>query len=124
MRTSVVKSRSKLCGIAIFPSALRCPIRLSSYLDELYTLLLLNIGYQQAVDFKRKLDALVEEILKVVWVSEAIEAEAWSVFEQFNADKQWSFTDCISYVVMKQHEMVEVFAFDHHFAQMGFARLP
>ena len=30
-------------------------------LDELYTLLLLNIGYQQTIQFKRTVDALIEE---------------------------------------------------------------
>jgi len=71
-------------------------------LDELYTLLLMNIGYQRAVAFKRQLDALTQEgVLKVVWVSEEIAAEAWRVFERFNVDKEWSFTDCVSYTVMK-----------------------
>jgi len=46
------------------------------------------------------------------------------VFERFNVDKQWSFTDCVSYVVMKQNEIEEAFAFDHHFEQMGFVRRP
>jgi len=48
------------------------------------------------------LDALTQEgVLKVVWVSEEIAAEAWRVFERFNVDKEWSFTDCVSYTVMK-----------------------
>lgn len=94
-------------------------------LDELYTLLLLNIGYQRTVDFKRKLDILAREsILQVEWVSEELASEAWSVFEKFNVDKQWSFTDCVSYVVMRRLGMVDVFAFDHHFNQMGFMRQP
>ncbi len=94
-------------------------------LDELYTLLLLNIGYQRAVDFKHKLDILAREsILQVEWVSEELASEAWSVFEKFNVDKQWSFTDCVSYVAMRRLEMVDVFAFDHHFNQMGFMRQP
>lgn len=104
----------------------RCRLVVTNYvLDELYTLLMMNVGYQRTVDFKRKLDVLAQEgILVIIWVSEDIATEAWTVFEQFNVDKQWSFTDCVSYVVMKQREIVEAFAFDHHFAQMGFARLP
>lgn len=94
-------------------------------LDELYTLLLINVGYARAVTFKHKLDLLVQhQILQMIWVSEAIAAAAWEVFERFNVDKQWSFTDCVSYVVMKQNEIEEVFAFDHHFEQMGFVRRP
>jgi len=104
----------------------QCRLVVTNYvLDELYTLLLMNVGYQRAVDFKRNLDILVgERILKVVWVSEDVASEAWAVFERFNVDKQWSFTDCVSYVVMKQQEINEVFAFDDDFAQMGFVCRP
>jgi hypothetical protein len=103
-----------------------CRLVVTNYiLDELYTLLLLNIGYQHTVDFKRQLDVLVQEgVPEVVWVSEDIAVEAWAVFERFNVDKQWSFTDCVSYVVMKQRGIPEAFAFDHHFAPMGFVRRP
>jgi uncharacterized protein len=94
-------------------------------LDELYTLLLLNVGYQGAIDFKAKLDSLVQErVVSVVWVTEAIAREAWEVFAQFNVDKNWSFTDCVSYVIMKKRNITEAFTFDHHFQQMGFTKLP
>jgi len=94
-------------------------------LDELYTLLLMNIGYQRTAEFKRQMDVLSREgILEIVWVSPDIAAEAWDVFEQFNSDKKWSFTDCTSYVVLKQRGISEAFAFDHHFTQMGFDRRP
>jgi predicted nucleic acid-binding protein len=104
----------------------QCQLVVTNYiLDELYTLLLMNVGYRRAVDFKTKLDILVEEsVLEVVWVSEDIASEAWTVFERFNVDKQWSFTDCVSYVVMKQRRITEVFAFDDDFAQMGFMCRP
>lgn len=104
----------------------RCRLVVTNYvLDELYTLLLMNVGYNRAVDFKRKLDALIRErVVQVVWVTEEIATEAWAVFEQFNVDKEWSFTDCVSYVVMTQRAITEVFAFDHHFAQMGFVSHP
>jgi len=37
----------------------RCQLVVTNYvLDELYTLLLMNIGYQRTVDFKRKLNVL------------------------------------------------------------------
>lgn len=94
-------------------------------LDELYTLLLLNTGYQSTVVFKRKLDFLIQEmILKIIWITPQISKETWYVFERFNIDKKWSFTDCSSYVVMKHETITEVFTFDHHFSQMGFIRFP
>ena len=104
----------------------KCKLVTSNYiLDELYTLLLMNIGFQRTVDFKRKLDLLIAEyLLEIIWVNDALAKRAWDVFEQFNADKQWSFTDCTSYVVMKDFGITDIFAFDHHFEQMGFIRLP
>ena len=38
-------------------------------------------------------------------------------------DKQRSVTDCISFVVMKQHGVTEALTADHHFEQAGFTAL-
>ena len=38
-------------------------------------------------------------------------------------DKDWSLTDCISFVVMRQHGLSEALATDHHFEQAGFTIL-
>jgi uncharacterized protein len=43
---------------------------------------------------------------------------AWRTFEQFD-DKNWSFTDCTSKVVMERLSIKVAFAFDHHFHQFG-----
>ena len=43
---------------------------------------------------------------------------AWKIFEQFQ-DKDWSFTDCTSKVVMEQLNIKVAFAFDQHFHQFG-----
>lgn len=43
---------------------------------------------------------------------------AWNIFKQFD-DKDWSFTDCTSKVVMKQLSIKVAFSFDHHFHQFG-----
>ena len=94
-------------------------------LDELYTLLLMNVGYLQTVTFKRRIDFLTQQgTLQIIWILEDTANNAWRVFEQFNVDKQWSFTDCVSYVVMQQRQIIEAFTFDRHFAQMGFITRP
>ncbi len=38
-------------------------------------------------------------------------------------DKNWSLTDCISFVVMRQHNLTEALTADHHFEQAGFTAL-
>jgi predicted nucleic acid-binding protein len=39
------------------------------------------------------------------------------------ADKSWSFTDCVSFTVMRRAGTVEALTFDRHFIQAGFRAL-
>jgi predicted nucleic acid-binding protein len=39
------------------------------------------------------------------------------------ADKEWSLTDCISFVVMSERGIIDALAHDHHFTQAGFRPL-
>ena len=39
------------------------------------------------------------------------------------ADKEWPLTDCISFVVMQDHGLLEALTADHHFEQAGFKAL-
>jgi len=39
------------------------------------------------------------------------------------ADKNWSLTDCISFVVMKEYGLHDALTADHHFEQAGFHAL-
>lgn len=40
-----------------------------------------------------------------------------------HADKEWTLTDCISFVVMREQELTEALTQDHHFEQAGFVAL-
>jgi len=35
-------------------------------------------------------------------------------------DKHWSFIDCISFEMMRDHGVADALTTDHHFAQAGF----
>ncbi len=43
---------------------------------------------------------------------------AWDTFHRYS-DKEWSFTDCLSKVVMERLAIRTAFAFDQHFRQFG-----
>jgi predicted nucleic acid-binding protein len=61
--------------------------------------------------------------------STTIVAPSHALFEQglnFYAerpDKDWTLTDCISFVVMQQYGITEALTGDHHFEQAGFRAL-
>jgi uncharacterized protein len=42
----------------------------------------------------------------------------WEIFKQFS-DKQWSFTDCSSKLVMQKLKITQAFSFDRHFSQFA-----
>ena len=43
---------------------------------------------------------------------------AWQVFQHYR-DKEWSFADCTSKVLIEQLGITTAFSFDHHFRQFG-----
>ena len=49
-------------------------------------------------------------------------ASAWEVFRKFD-DKNWSFTDCTSKVVIESLGIAKAFAFDKHFSQFASAKI-
>jgi uncharacterized protein len=44
------------------------------------------------------------------------------LYEQ-RPDKQWSLTDCISFVVMQERGITDALTADHHFEQAGFVAI-
>jgi hypothetical protein len=38
-------------------------------------------------------------------------------------DKEWSLTDCTSFIVMREHRLTDALTADHHFEQAGFTIL-
>jgi len=49
--------------------------------------------------------------------------EAWQLFQRYR-DKRYSFTDCVSFAVMKRLKLKTALTFDKHFTQAGFERKP
>ncbi len=79
----------------------------SSYiLDESLTLIRAKIGIKQSIDFCRKIRS--SNLLRIVSITRDIETAALDLFEQYD-DKDFSFTDCISFVLMDEIGIKEVF---------------
>lgn len=67
-------------------------------------------------------DIRSEPLIQVVAVDAALEAEAWHLWRT-RLDKDWSLTDCASFVVMRRLGLTDALTADHHFDQAGFVRL-
>ena len=52
------------------------------------------------------------------YLTEADILLSWQLFHQFS-DKEWSFTDCTSKVLIDRLRLRQAFAFDCHFHQFG-----
>lgn len=61
-------------------------------------------------------------VLEVIHVTETLINRGLELFKR-RLDKDWSLTDCISFVVMQDRGISNVFTTDHHFEQAGFKKL-
>ena len=57
--------------------------------------------------------------VKIVSSNPELFAAAFALYRG-RLDKEWSFTDCISFVVMKRETLRDALTEDHHFEQAGF----
>lgn len=58
----------------------------------------------------------------IVPLSNQLHEEALQLYVK-RPDKDWSLTDCVSFLIMQQQNLHEAAATDHHFEQAGFVRL-
>ena len=90
--------------------------------------ILAELGNYLAEGKNRRLFVPLVEQFTADWRSRIIPASS-ELFDQAMAlygkrpDKHWSFTDCASFIVMKQRSLKEALTADHHFEQAGFKAL-
>ena len=93
------------------------PLVTTDYIvDELLTLLKIRGEYRRALDIGPPL--LHGDISRLDWVRPDDVQKAWEIYQQYQ-DKHWSFTDCVSRVVIERLGIRTAFAFDEHFRQFG-----
>ena len=109
---------------SIFPSLLRTSkglITSNLVIAESYILILKNLGHKSAVDFLNNINGS-PRILKMYSSSE-IEMEAEELLKKY-ADQDFSYTDAVSFAIMKREKINKVFSFDKHFQTMGYLKVP
>jgi predicted nucleic acid-binding protein len=104
-----------------FVHSRRALITTSFVLDEVITYFNSRDHHGKAVQIGTRF--LASSAVRLVHVDENLFRAAFAYLQQ-RADKRYSLTDCVSFVVMRQLGIREALAFDAHFEQAGFARLP
>jgi len=66
--------------------------------------------------------SLQHAIALILSASQGVLDQASNLYES-RPDKEWSLTDCTSFVVMKDRGLSEALTADHHFEQAGFVVL-
>ena len=65
---------------------------------------------------------LANENYDIVGLDNHLFAAAFELFSQ-RPDKEWSLTDCLSFVIMRQRGIKQALAADEHFAQASLVPL-
>jgi uncharacterized protein len=95
----------------------------SSYvLAEMLTFLGRRAGNRFAAEKARLI--LASRRITVVRPDEDDEQRALALFEKFDDQERVSFTDCLSFALMRARRITRAFTFDHHFGIAGFVVLP
>jgi uncharacterized protein len=89
--------------------------------DETLTMLRFRLGLAETEAWWRQ----VEGSSRLRWEHISLERadKARDLFFRY-ADKEFSFTDCTSFVVMRELKVRDVLTTDHHFTQAGFLTQP
>jgi predicted nucleic acid-binding protein len=90
-------------------------------LNEVITLLGRRAGHHFTAE--RALSIYASKVIKIMRPDTKIERQAIDIFEKYG-DQKVSFTDCISFVLMKNAGIKRAFSFDFHFRLAGYTVIP
>ena len=63
-----------------------------------------------------------DQDVEIIPITEQLYKKAFQLFKE-RTDKEWSVTDCISFVIMTERGLTEALTTDEHFQQAGFIAL-
>ncbi len=89
--------------------------------------ILLEVGNVLARQFRLEVIAVIDNFqtspeIEIIRLDPEIFEQAFDLFKS-HTDKTWGLVDCVSFVVMRQHEITDALTFDQHFVQAGFRAL-
>lgn len=85
--------------------------------DETFTFLRRRIGHNSTLKFGKTL--LGSRLTQMIHITAQDFQSAWQIFLSYD-DQDFSFTDCVSFAIMKRMKLQDALAIDKHFAIMGF----
>ena len=88
---------------------------------ETYIVILKELRPKAAIEFLERIKAS-PRILKI-YSNENIETEAEGILTKY-MDQDFSYTDAVSFVIMKRQKIRKAFCFDKHFVTAGFTNVP
>jgi predicted nucleic acid-binding protein len=92
--------------------------------DETATRLRYGAGLDAALAYRRMLDdSVTARRLRIAWIDETIEREAWRLLEQYR-DVPLSLTDATTAVAARRAHIGEIFGFDRDFEALGLVVVP
>ncbi len=98
------------------------PLLTTDYiLDETITLLQARLNHAYAVRFLDRVQK--SSLIQLIYLLPRQIEAAMTLFRN-RPDKNWSFTDCTSFIVMEEYQIDTAFTLDKHFRQAGFQIKP
>lgn len=88
---------------------------------ETYVLIRRNLGFGAAMKFLESIDGSPKTTR--VLSDDSLEKAAVATLHK-DSDQDFSYTDAVSFAVMKRHGIARAFSFDKHFSTVGFTLLP
>ncbi|GET38489.1 type II toxin-antitoxin system VapC family toxin [Microseira wollei] len=89
--------------------------------DEVVTFFNSRNLHYKAVEVGNRL--LESPDIELIQIDQTLFDRGWQYFQK-HKDKSYSLTDCLSFIVMQEREIVTALTLDNHFSQAGFQTLP
>lgn len=89
--------------------------------DEVVTFLNSRDLHYKAVEIGNQL--LQSSDIELIEIDKILFDRGWQYFQKYQ-DKSYSLTDCLSFMVMQNREILTALTLDNHFRQAGFQILP